>query len=200
MKKGQLKPKVTSKCKKQRSKYATKCAYSNTSTTPIAASEQEEDFQSHILRGTAPFDQTVLFKRKSASLYPMTLSKRRIQSVLSYLKDAQLEVFVEKCSRSVENWEMLTCQEKNNLSMNVWYASSVLQSSSNNPSLNVIKRPAEPFLQQQAGSNLCGLCVLNNLYQREKFLFSELNDIADNLWHSHWTEMGMSPTEPVQSM
>ena len=84
--------------------------------------------------------------------------------------------------------------------MNVRYASSVLQSSSNNPLLNVIKRPSEPFLQQQAGSNLCGLCVLNNLYQREKFLFSELNDVADNLWHSHWTEMGMSPTEPVQSM
>jgi len=36
--------------------------------------------------------------------------------------------------------------------------------------------------------------------EMEKFLFSELNDIADNLWHSHWTEMGMSPTEPVQSM
>ena len=121
MKKGQLKPKVTSKCKKQRSKYATKCACSNTSTTPIPASEKEEDFQSHILRGTAPFDQTVLFKRKSASLYPMTLSKRRIQSVLSHLKDAhaQLKVFVEKYSRSVENWEMLTCREKNNLSMNV---------------------------------------------------------------------------------
>ena len=42
MKKGQLKPKVTSKCKKQRSKYPTKCAYSNTSTTPIAASEKEK--------------------------------------------------------------------------------------------------------------------------------------------------------------
>ena len=134
IKKGQLKPKVTSKCKKQKSKYATKCACSNTSTTPIAASEQEEDFQSHILRGTALFDQTVLFKRKSASLYPMTLSKRRLQSVLSHLKDTQYDVFVEKCSRSVESWEMLICRgKKNNLSMNVRYASSVLQSSSNNP-------------------------------------------------------------------
>ena len=199
-KKGQPKPKVTSKCKKQSTKYAPKCAYSSTSSTHIATSVKQRDSRSHVLRGTAPFDQTVLFKRKSASLYPMTLSKRRIQSVLAHLTDAQLEVFVEKCSRCLESWEILTCQEKNNLSMNVRYASSVLQSSTDTPLLNAIKRPAEPFLQQQADSNLCGLCVLNNLYQTEQFFFSDLNDIADDLWHSHWTEMGMSPTEPVQSM
>ena len=109
-------------------------------------------------------------------------------------------VFVEKCSRCLESWKILTCQEKNNLSMNVWYSSSVLQSSTDTPLLNAINRPAEPFLQQQADSNLCGLCVLNNLYQTEQFFFSDLNDIADDLWHSHWTEMDMSPTEPVQSM
>ena len=191
--KEQPKPKVTRKCKKQSTKYAPKSAYSSTS-------KKKKGSRSNVLRGTAPFDQTVLFNRKSASLYPMTLSKRRIQSVLAHLTDSQLEVFVEKCSRCLESWEILTCQEKNNLSMNMRYASSVLRSSTDTPLLNAINRPAEPFLQQQADSNLCGLCVLNNLYQTEQFFSSDLNDIADDLWHSHWTEMGMSPTEPVQSM
>ena len=103
---------------------------------------------------------------------------------------------MEKCSRCLESWEILTCQKKNNLSVNVRYASSVLQSSTDTPLLNAIKRPAEPFLQQQADSNLCGLCVLNNLYQTEQFFFSDLNDIANDLWHSHWTEMGMSQFNP----
>ena len=33
-------------------------------------------------------------------------------------------------------------------------------------------------------------------HQREQFFFYDLNDIADDLWHSNWTETGMSQFNP----
>ena len=64
------------------------------------------------------------------------------------------------------------------------FVQPLLQSSIDTPLLSVIKRPAEPFLQQLAGSNLCGLCVLNNLYQTEQFYLSDINDIVLLIFHS----------------
>ena len=130
----------------------------------------------------------------------MTLSLRRLQAVLSKLVDVGAQLFVQKCSILLKSWKQLTNIERNNLSLNIRYAFSVVHSKPNVPSLKVVQRKGKPFLQQQADSNMCGLCALNNLYQGDKFSVTDINGIADALWYSHWSDLNMNPTESVQSM
>ena len=67
--------------------------------------------------------------------------------------------------------------------------------------LNHTYDPTGYFLQRQTiASNMCGLCCLNNMYQRLAFTKTTLDNIADALWYRHWQEFKIDPIESVQPM
>ena len=138
----------TTTCKNRSTKDAQKSTESDNKnsksselTTVIKGSPQ-----SHFLRGTINLDADILYKRKSPSVYPLTLSLRRLQAVLSKVVDVEVQLFVEKCSILLKSWKQLKNKERNNLSLNIHYAFSVVHSKPNAPSLKVGQRKGKPFL------------------------------------------------------
>jgi len=156
----------TTTCKNKSTKDTQKSAESDTKNSK--SSQRTTDVikggpQSHFLRGTVNLEADILYRRKSPSVYPMTLSLWRLYAVLSKLVDVGVQLFVEKCSILLKSWKNLKNKERNNLSLKICYAFSLVHSKPNAPSLKVVRRKGRPFLQQQAQSNMCCLCALNNL-------------------------------------
>ena len=72
----------TTTCKNKSNKGAQKSAESatkNSKSSQLTTNVIKGSPQSHFLRGTVNLDADIFYKRKSPSVYPMTLSLRRLQ-------------------------------------------------------------------------------------------------------------------------
>ena len=90
---------------------------------------------------------------------------------------------------------ILTDVERKNITSNVTYIAMVISKVGHKGNASLSNAKSEIFMQIQGSSALCGLCALNNAYQANVFDNAKLNELGDELWIMHYTQMHMPITE-----
>ena len=92
-------------------------------------------------------------------------------------------------------WGTLSQVERNNVTCNLNYIVMMMSNIGLESKSSLRNAKSAIFMQIQGSTALCGLCALNNAYQVNVFDNVMLNQLADELWIKHYTELEMPMTE-----
>ena len=127
--------------------------------------------------------------------------KAAVSCINKKVKDEPgVSTFAAEMEETLNKWDQMKKDERSLLTSNVTYMYNIICADEQHLLQFQVSFHEGIFFQAQVANAGCGLCTLNNIFQKELFTYEQLNEIADKLWIQQILVLNMSPLQPLTPM
>ena len=101
---------------------------------------------------------------------------------------------------TLNKWDQMKKDDGSLLTSNVTYMYNIICADEQHLLQFQVSFHEGIFFQAQVANAGCGLCTLNNIFQKELLTYEQSNEIADKLWIQQILVLNMSPLKPLTPM